>query len=377
MLKRVIGRRWSLQSASSLTILLLALTLRIGATGPPNDYFVFPTPIVGLTNFSVSNVGATAEANEPTHAGEPAASTLWWRWTAPYTGTFRVVTSNSVVSGQTQLDTVVAVYTGSLLTNLSVVVANDDTATGEFGALWSRVVFRAYAGETFRFAIGSLASQGTLRIDIGTGGPLMQPWQVSDLQGQPLASTNYLGKLVMIDFWETTCTACIEELGELRQVQELYQPKGFTFLGLSGDPDPGLVKDYLRDHPVNYPIAMSTPNVQRILNGTDVGYPTKFLIDPDGRVVNSFVGGGTVKIYRSMIDPLVRSDSRVRMRITRVEPDVRIAWPAAETGYTLQGGPGPNGPWSEVTTERVVLDTDTTVTFPPNGNYRFFRLLKR
>lgn len=345
--------------------------------GPGNDSFNGATRIAGVTNFTISNAGATVEVGEPSHAGEAPSATLWWQWTAPYTGSFRIVTSNSVVSAQTPLDTVVAVYTGSSFSTLRSVVANDDTEFGEFGALWSRVVFRAYEGEVFRIAVGSLGNTGTIRMDIGPGGPVMAPWVVPGLDGQPVYSTNFLGKTVMIDFWETTCTACIEELADLVRIQDTFRPQGFTFLGLSGDPEVKLVLDYLVTRPMNYPIAMSTPTVQRLLNGAEVGYPTKFLIDPEGRVVGTYEGGNTFKFYRSVVDPLVRSDSRPRLRVEPVATGVKISWQAELGAYSLQEGRSPAGPWNPIGVERVFAGPDVSVTVPATNVNSYFRVVGR
>lgn len=344
---------------------------------PANDHFADATVIAGITNLTASNAGATIEPGEISHAGEPAANSVWWKWTAPFTGTFRVVTSNSFVSDRIPLDTVVAVYQGEAITNLSGVVFNDDTPYGEFGALWSRVAFRAHAGETFRIVVGSLGNTGTIRLDIGEGGPFMTPWQALDLQGQPLYSTNFLGKVVVIDFWETICGACIEELPDLISVQTLFEPRGFTFIGLSGDGKVQIVTDYLQTHPVNYPIAMSTIALQYIIAGTEVGYPTKFVVDQEGRIVGTFLGGNTQKYYRSILEPLFRSNSQVRARIARVGASVRVFWPSAESAYSLQGSASPEGPWSDITVTPVTINNELAVTLPGTDLRGFYRLVKR
>lgn len=357
----------------------LLVTLRAGAA-PANDNFFSATRITGLTNFVVSNAGATAENLEPAHAGNPPFASLWWLWTAPYTGTFCVLTSNSQVNAQTQLDTAVAVYTGSALSTVGQVVANDDTDFGDFGSLWSRVVFRAYAGETFRIAVDSLGQTGDIRLQITRGGPLMPAWQVPGLDGTPVYSSNYAGRCLLIDFWETTCAACIEELGDLRRIQDVYRPDGFTFLGLSGDPSPALVTEYLASHPMNYPIAMSTPALQTLLNGSGVSYPTKFLIDQTGHVVGTYLGGNTYKYYRSILDPILRADSRPRLQIIpspSVPNSMRVSWPSAQASFSLQSGRSPAGPWFPVDAERVLQGPEVSVTVPHTNPASFYRLVGR
>jgi uncharacterized delta-60 repeat protein len=94
------------------------------AAQPPNDNFATPTFLGSATSGSISdnNTGATAETTngEPAHAGFTANSSLWYTWTAPQSGDVEFDTIGSSV------DTVLAVYTGSTLTSLTQIAANDD-----------------------------------------------------------------------------------------------------------------------------------------------------------------------------------------------------------------------------------------------------------
>ncbi|MCC6889863.1 MAG: hypothetical protein IT536_15135 [Hyphomicrobiales bacterium] len=75
---------------------------------PSNDYF--PNALtVAVGGFATgSNVNATKQENEPTHAGRvTATATVWWRFTPSTSGSINLTTSGS------NFDTVLAVYTGS------------------------------------------------------------------------------------------------------------------------------------------------------------------------------------------------------------------------------------------------------------------------
>lgn len=116
-LKRVFG-------SGMLTLFALATTSALAKppAPPANDNFETPTFLGSTTSGSISdnNTGATAETNEPSHAGFPANSSLWYTWTAPQSGDIEVDTIGSSV------DTVLAIYTGSTLSSLTQVAANDD-----------------------------------------------------------------------------------------------------------------------------------------------------------------------------------------------------------------------------------------------------------
>jgi hypothetical protein len=127
---------------------------------PFNDDFA-SAQLVSGTNSSVNgtNRNAAREFGEPDHL--PTSSSLgslsvWYRWTAPSTGSVNVNTCTS------DFDTTLAAYTGSTLGSLSQVASDDDGCDAPNGS-GSQVSFNALAGTTYRIAVGgfSSASEGT------------------------------------------------------------------------------------------------------------------------------------------------------------------------------------------------------------------------
>jgi hypothetical protein len=103
-------------------------------TVPPNDDLVDAIAIAGAQGtLTGSNVLATTEAGEPLHAGVGSTS-VWYRWTAPTTGSFRFDTFFPP-DVRTRFDTTLAVYTGERVNALTLAVANDDAGVGGLSAL--------------------------------------------------------------------------------------------------------------------------------------------------------------------------------------------------------------------------------------------------
>jgi hypothetical protein len=125
---------------------------------PRNDNF---TNLIAITNtpFTVTatNTFASKEPGEPKHANNPASKSLWWGWTAPTNGTVSLNTDGS------SFDTVLAVYTGSSLTNLTPVAADDDSGTG----LASALRFPAIAGTQYQIAVDGVGGDsGTIVLNL-------------------------------------------------------------------------------------------------------------------------------------------------------------------------------------------------------------------
>ena len=113
---------------------------------PPNDDFAAAQLLSGdHGSVDGSSVGATKEPSEPNHAGTAGGASVWYRWTAPATGTMTLDTCNS------NFDTVLAVYTGTDAAHLTAVASNDDgpPACG----LGSQVAFSVNGGTTYDIAV--------------------------------------------------------------------------------------------------------------------------------------------------------------------------------------------------------------------------------
>jgi len=112
------------------------------------------TPSLG-GRFKGSNEGATTEAGEPLHFGKLARRSVWTKWTPTSGG---IATFRTAGSG---FDTILGVYTGSEVWNLTEVGSDDDGN----GFLTSQVRFQAEPGTNYYIAIsgfGSAAGQFVL-----------------------------------------------------------------------------------------------------------------------------------------------------------------------------------------------------------------------
>jgi subtilisin family serine protease/outer membrane protein assembly factor BamB len=129
-------------------------------TRPFNDHFGERARLQGeLIQVRSASQGATIEASEPAHAGGGGA-TLWWTWTASTSSTVNIDTQGS------GFDTVLAVYRGTSLSELSLVEANDNRANG---TETSSVTFSAQAGTSYQIAVGGKGTAaGLVLLNLGS-----------------------------------------------------------------------------------------------------------------------------------------------------------------------------------------------------------------
>jgi subtilisin family serine protease len=132
---------------------------------PANDKFQDGVALPQSSgNTSGTNVGATKEPGEPNHAGNAGGKSVWWKWTAPATQLVSVDTFGST------FDTLLAVYTGSQVSGLTPVAANDD-----YGGVQSKLSFQAQQGTTYFIAVdgynsgfGPVTGAVTLNLSVAT-----------------------------------------------------------------------------------------------------------------------------------------------------------------------------------------------------------------
>lgn len=130
------------------------LVLRVTrATAPLNDAFASPTVVAPAYSISATgnNDAATAEAGEPGHVGAARAS-VWFSWTAPASGEYRMDTRGS------RFNALIAVYTGSSPGSLNRIGGTDNS---------NGISFTATAGTTYRIAVDAYPGErGDLRLNI-------------------------------------------------------------------------------------------------------------------------------------------------------------------------------------------------------------------
>ena len=115
-------------------------------------------------------------------------------------------------------------------------------------------------------------------------------WSLQDNQRARLS--DYLGKVVVLDFYATWCDPCRDETPHLVQMQSQYEPQGFQIVGLNvgGDDDreevPGFAKEFKIQYPLGFPDDELVDNYLK----DNQNIPQTFVFDRNGKLVKRFIG---------------------------------------------------------------------------------------
>lgn len=119
-------------------------------SGPTNDLFAQAAVLSGASGAVMgTNLGATKETGESNHAGDDGTATVWYKWTAPSSGTATFSTEGSA------FDTTLAVYTGASVSSLKNVASGNNISATD---LTSSLSFNAVAGTTYSIVVNGFKS---------------------------------------------------------------------------------------------------------------------------------------------------------------------------------------------------------------------------
>ncbi|AFC74171.1 TlpA disulfide reductase family protein [Rickettsia montanensis] len=99
------------------------------------------------------------------------------------------------------------------------------------------------------------------------------------------------GKTILLVFWATWSAPCVKEMPDLDMLQKDFRKLPFSVIPISEDyQDIKAVKEYFKSYQIRYlPIYHDYRNELFKALGV-VSLPTSILIDPNGKIVTSFVG---------------------------------------------------------------------------------------
>ena len=98
------------------------------------------------------------------------------------------------------------------------------------------------------------------------------------------------GKVVILDFWSTTCPPCLAQIGVLKKLKQDYANKDLEIVGLAVGGESLLrVKQFAAQRQINYPVGPDSRGVAATAYKVS-SLPTLFIVDKTGKIVDSHVG---------------------------------------------------------------------------------------
>ncbi len=144
-----------------------------------------------------------------------------------------------------------------------------------------------------------------------------KPLEVSGetLAGKELSIKDLKGKVVLVQYWASWCTYCLQETPHIKQMYEKYHDQGFEVVGVNLDEARGRADQIVQQLELPWPqlfsedpnaLGMENPNAARY--GVN-GIPLCILVDREGNVVSLQARGGNLVDELAKLFPESKGDS--------------------------------------------------------------------
>ena len=128
------------------------------------------------------------------------------------------------------------------------------------------------------------------------------------IDGSKHRLSDYRGSYVLLEFWGTWCTPCVQEIPNLVQTYKSFHGRGLVMISVSNDlsarkQDREKFAEFTKNHGMNWTVALddSTTTIHKLY---DIRFwPNMFLIGPDGKVLqrNDLRGEGLKKTLSAIL----------------------------------------------------------------------------
>lgn len=130
-------------------------------------------------------------------------------------------------------------------------------------------------------------------------------WTMKDVAGRTISSTNFAGRVVVLNFWATWCPPCREEIPDFIDFVRKHDTNKVVIIGASVDEGGAdLVKSFAEAYKINYPVVMADRSTQEAFGGVP-GYPTTFVIGTNGAFVTRHLGPMSKSDFARFVEPMI------------------------------------------------------------------------
>jgi peroxiredoxin len=112
-----------------------------------------------------------------------------------------------------------------------------------------------------------------------------------NLQGQKITAQDLRGKVVMINFWATSCTTCVKEMPQMIETYNKYKKDGLEFVAVAMAYDPpNYVLNFVQTRKLPFTVALDTQGALAKSFGDVQLTPTTFVVNKKGEIIKRYVG---------------------------------------------------------------------------------------
>jgi len=145
----------------------------------------------------------------------------------------------------------------------------------------------------------------------GTGRPLpgevAPAFSAETLNGEEFRLQDYLGEIIVVNFWATWCPQCEGEINEFELIWRDLEDDGVNFVGVAMDDTIAAVSTLAEEGDVTFPLIVEEENLITSAYGVTAA-PEIFIIGPDGNIAFFHIGVVDIETLLDELDKLMKVD---------------------------------------------------------------------
>ena len=111
------------------------------------------------------------------------------------------------------------------------------------------------------------------------------------IKGEKITPESLKGKVVMVNFWATSCTTCVAEMPKMVDTYNKFKGQGLEFVAVAMNYDPpNYVLNYAETRQLPFKVALDTDGSAAKAYGNVAMTPTTFVIGKDGKILKRYLG---------------------------------------------------------------------------------------
>ncbi|MGE5139245.1 MAG: TlpA disulfide reductase family protein [Rudaea sp.] len=152
-------------------------------------------------------------------------------------------------------------------------------------------------------AAGGLLSGGSASASASRSGSSVA-FTVNDFNGKPVTLSDYRGHPVLVNLWASWCPPCRAEMPGLIQFYGEHKGDGFVLIAVNSTDTLSPAKQFAQQQGMDFPVLFDPEGKLMQTFGTE-GLPASYLIDRNGNIIFSHVGGMSPSMLQTQIAPLL------------------------------------------------------------------------
>jgi len=128
------------------------------------------------------------------------------------------------------------------------------------------------------------------------------------INGQKISTQDLHGKVVMVNFWATSCATCVKEMPQMVETYNRFRQDGLEFVAvaMSYDP-PNYVLNYAETRKLPFKVALDSGGDLARQFGDVNMTPTTFVIGKDGKILKRYLGEPDFTALHALLQKSLKS----------------------------------------------------------------------